>query len=487
MKKILNTLVNTSDDRVIEHLSENSKDIVANTLFFCLTGVKFDGHTVVDEVISKGATAIVHTKDIANKNPEVCYIQVDDIDLAIAKASTEFFDNPSHKMEIMGITGTNGKTTTSWLLFNLLNKFEKSGYIGTVAVAYNDVFYPAKFTTPKAIELNSYLAEMAQAQVTNCSMEISSHALVQKRSNFIDVKYGVMTNLTHEHVNYHGSMEQYAADKGKLFEQLAADSYAILNVDDATYEKYAEITNAKVIRYGIENEADVFAKNIELTTTSSKFTLSVFGEEYQVETNLVAIFNIYNLLAAITVIALKQYDLSQIIPLLTDLKLPEGRMEYVDEGQDFDVIVDFAHTPDGQEKVMEYAHRVAKGRVISVFGSAGGDRDAEKRPVMGEIADKYCDEIILTQDDNRTDSVQKICDEIIQGIEQTNYVVIEDRPAAIKQAITMAKTGDIVLILGKGHEATNRVADGEVFYGGDIPVSKEVLRSLKENENEKTN
>ncbi|MEG0364796.1 MAG: UDP-N-acetylmuramoyl-L-alanyl-D-glutamate--2,6-diaminopimelate ligase [Erysipelotrichales bacterium] len=472
----INKLIDVDSDIEISYLSEDNRDIKDNTMFFCLKGANFDGHDVVDQVIKDGAKAIIHLDEIENKQDGIVYHKVDDVLLSMASIATKFYNNPGNTLNMIGITGTNGKTTTAWLLYDILNKISSSGYIGTIAVQFNDKEYHNLYTTPKPIELNRYLGEMVEDKIKYCALEVSSHALVQHRAAYIDMKYGIMTNLTFEHVNFHGSMEEYAKAKRILFENLSGEAYAILNIDDITYEDYKLNTKAKVFSYGLDSNADMYAKDISINPNETMFTLVVDNKEYQIKTNLVALFNVYNLMACLSVLYLEGYNLEEIIPLLNNLTYPQGRMEDIDEGQDFKVIVDYAHTPDGFEKVFEYAQSIVGNRVISVFGSAGGDRDREKRPILGELAQKYSDCIILTQEDNRSESVEDVCANIAQGINNKEYVVINEREKAIEDAIGMAQSGDVILILGKANDKYNVVGNTPIPYEGDIDLSRRLLK-----------
>ncbi|MEG0284298.1 MAG: UDP-N-acetylmuramoyl-L-alanyl-D-glutamate--2,6-diaminopimelate ligase, partial [Erysipelotrichales bacterium] len=472
----INKLINVDSQIEIDYLSEDNRDIKENTMFFCLKGANFDGHQAIEQVVKQGAKAIVHSDDIENKIDGIIYHKVDDVLLSMASIATKFYNNPGDTLNMIGITGTNGKTTTAWLLYDILNKLSSCGYIGTIAIEFNNKEYHNLYTTPKPIELNYYLAEMVEDKVKYCALEVSSHALVQHRAACIDMKYGIMTNLTFEHVNFHGSMEEYALAKGILFENLSSEAHAILNIDDITYDDYAKKTDAKVFSYGVNQKADMNAKDIVIEPNKTSFTLVVDNKEYNVETNLVAMFNVYNLMACLSVLYLEGYDMNDIIPLLDKLTYPQGRMEDIDEGQDFKVIVDYAHTPDGFEKVFEYAQTIVSNRVISVFGSAGGDRDREKRPILGELAEKYSDCILLTQEDNRTESVESVARSIASGIKNKSYEIIEKREQAIIDAIDMAQSGDVILILGKANDKYNVVGNEPIPYEGDIDLSRRLLK-----------
>ncbi|MDF9867573.1 UDP-N-acetylmuramoyl-L-alanyl-D-glutamate--2,6-diaminopimelate ligase [Bacilli bacterium PM5-3] len=475
----LNQLLDVDDNREVSYLSEDSRDVKKNTLFFCLKGAAFDTHSVVDEVIEKGANVIVHT-DFLEKKDGIFYYQTDDIEEVMAKVCANFFDEPSKKMNLVGITGTNGKTTSAWILKDILNKISSCGYIGTINIEYNEKVFKNLFTTPKPIELNYHLNEMVKDEIKYCALEVSSHALTLKRTEYLNFKYAIMTNLSFEHVNFHGSMSEYAKAKRMLFEQLSENSYAILNKDDETYDDYQKSSHAKVISYGINNDADVMAKDIIISNKNTKFILVIFDKEYKVETNLVALFNVYNLLSILCVLYLEGYDIEKILPLLKSITYPKGRMEAINENQNFDVIIDYAHTPDGFEKVFEYAKEMAKGRIIAVFGSAGGDRDKEKRPILGEIASNYCDEIILTEEDIRDETTQSIALEIKKGIKNDVFTkIIDKREDAIKYVIDNAKKDDMILILAKADDRYNIVQGKAIPYEGDINLTTRLLKERR--------
>lgn len=482
-RKKVSELLDVDSDLLVEYLSEDSKDIKDNTLFFALSGATFDAHNVIDDVIQKGARVIVHSKELANYNDEVVYYKSNNVNEVMARVATRFYDNPSYRFNLIGVTGTNGKTTTSWILFQILNKISKAGYIGTNGIEYNDKEFSSHYTTPKPIELNYHFDQMIKQGVKHCAMEVSSHALTLDRSKYLKFKYAIMTNLSFEHVNFHGSMEKYQEAKRVLFEDLDEDSYAILNRDDITYEDYASHTKAKVVSYGIENKADVWAKDLNLSNKGMSFNLVYENKEYPITSNLISKVNVYNLLAAIVVMIKMNINIDEIIELVKKINPPSGRMCVIDEGQDFEVIVDYAHTPDGFEKLYEYVKDQVKGNIISVFGSAGGDRDREKRPILGKIASAYSNHIILTQEDNRSESVHDISMAIAAGID-SEYEIIEDRQQAITKALKIAKADDLVLILAKANEKYQHVGNQTLDYEGDIDLTIRLIKEGVHNEKE---
>lgn len=327
---------------------------------------------------------------------------------------------------------------------------------------------------------------MVDAGVEACALEASSIGIEQGRVDSIDFDVCMFTNLTHDHLDYHGTMANYFSAKKQLFDNLKEDAIAVTNVDDEYGLKIVEDCKCKVVTYGIEKEADYRAKDVQLLKDKTKFTLVVNHQEYPIETNLVAKFNIYNLLAVIVSLNMKGLEIEKMIPLLMDLSQIEGRMQRITDGQPFNILIDFAHTPDGIEKVCQYASAITpKGkRIIAITGSAG-KRDKIKRPVFGKILDKYCDMIILTEDDPRDENPHEIAEEIATGIEKTNYVMIMDRYAAIRDAIEMAEANDTIIILGKGDEKFIYRENGREPYDGDDTLAHEILKKYYFNKEEK--
>ncbi|MGL5540900.1 MAG: UDP-N-acetylmuramoyl-L-alanyl-D-glutamate--2,6-diaminopimelate ligase, partial [Erysipelotrichaceae bacterium] len=404
------------------------------------------------------------------------YVRVEDVADTLNQVANRFFGYPSRKMKIVGITGTNGKTTTASIIQDILNQGDRCGYIGTLSINYGGKTFPPTLTTPDPITLNYHLAKMAKDRMNYVAMEVSSHGLELKRVNSVDFDVALFTNLTHDHLDFHGTIENYFEAKTKLFRNLKPDGIAIVNHDSDYSERIRNVTRSRVVTYGMSEEADYYAKDVVLGAQQSKFTLLHEGVEYQVTTNLVAMYNIYNLLGAIATLHALQFDLYDIIEKVKQLTQVEGRLERIQCGQNFNVIVDFAHTPDGLEKIFEYARAItpAKDKVIAVFGSAGR-RDKNKRKTFGEIADRYCDKIILTEDDPRDENPKDIAMEIKAGIASTSNLFIEDRYAAIRLAIESADANDTVVILGKGNETFMARANGKEAYMGDHVIAKEVI------------
>lgn len=398
------------------------------------------GHAFAADAVKAGAVCIVHAKDLDEMPEGAVYVKVGDVNKVLNEVASRFYGNPSHALTMFGVTGTNGKSTVTNIIQSLYSHRAPCGYIGTISISFGDVRREPDLTTPDPILIHSTLAEMVDAGMKACAMEVSSHGLELRRVESVDFDAAVFTNLTHDHLDFHGTMERYFAAKLKLFTSLKKDALAVINVDDPYGRKIIDACTVRTVTYGVERDADYRADDIHLGVEETSFTLIHEGKEYPVKTNLVALFNVYNLLAAIAVLAESVMPLEEILPYTGHIHQVAGRIERICEGQPFNVIVDFAHTPDGMEKIMSYGRLITKEgcKMIAVFGSAG-KRDTKKRPIFGELADRYCDMIILTEDDPRDEDPHAIADEIRSGIHHTQNVFISDRYSAIRQAIESAK------------------------------------------------
>jgi UDP-N-acetylmuramoyl-L-alanyl-D-glutamate--2,6-diaminopimelate ligase len=485
----LNEIIQEAPAIEIKNLMSDSRKKTRNSLFFCVKGRVYDGHRFVDEAIENGAVAIIHSDELENQQDDVVYIQVKDVLKTLNQVANTFYGKPSSKLEIYGVTGTNGKSTVATLINHFNQQTQVSGYIGTICIDYANQKFPALLTTPDILDLHRSLNDMVQAKVESVSLEVSSIGLEQRRIDSVAFNVGIFTNLTHDHLDYHGTMENYFIAKARLFELLPKEGYAIINLDDSYGKRIIEYTSAHVITYGENQNADYVIKNIQLESKQSMFTIhnSTTKESIDITTNLVAKFNVYNLVAALVAVSVKRN-----IPLLVladyclDIPQIEGRMEIIESDNDFTTIVDFAHTPDGFIQCFEYAKSITdpQHRIIVVFGSAG-KRDTKKRHVLGEIANNYCDMIILTEEDQRDEDVFEICNQIKAGIDKANYIVLIDRTNAIRQAIMIANSNDTVFILGKGDETYLDKEFGKEYYKGDHKVAKEALEErIKKNEEE---
>ncbi|MDO4467290.1 MAG: UDP-N-acetylmuramoyl-L-alanyl-D-glutamate--2,6-diaminopimelate ligase [Bacillota bacterium] len=455
----------------------DSRKVTPGSVYFCMPGMSADGHDFIDQAIDNGAICIVHAKDLEIKREGAIYIKVDDVVTALNQCAKLFNNNPSSNMVMYGVTGTNGKSSITKIIKYFCDTQTPCGYIGTISIEYGKVRLQPNLTTPDTLFLVDKLKDMVHHGMGACALEVSSHGLAQRRVDAIDFDVAVFTNFTHDHLDFHGNLENYFSAKKLLFsERVKPEGVSILNIDDARYEDLKEASRARVISYGIKKECDYRAKDIILSSDSTSFILEFRGKEYPVETNLVAEYNVYNLLGAMAAMHETGMSIETLTALARHIPQIEGRMEQINCGQPFSAIVDFAHTPDGMDKVIQFGRKIAnKNRVIAVFGSAGR-RDIQKRKTFGEIADRYCDLIILTEDDPRDESPKEIADQIKEGIKNTSSVFIGDRYEAIRQAIESAQAGDCILVLGKGDEAYMYRGDNvRVPWIGDNNAVKECI------------
>lgn len=472
----LNDFFPTAKSIVIKSISTDSREKMESGLFICSEGLVHDSHEYVDQAIANGAVAIVHSKPLKQYQDGIEYIKVESTEAIIHPLVNQYFNHPSENMRAVGVTGTNGKSTISLSIKHILNHFEKTGYIGTISIEYGNIKLPPVLTTPDIIPLQKTLADMVKAHVKSVIIETSSHGLAMGRVKGVSFDQGIFTNLTHDHLDYHGTMENYYTAKKRLFDDLKEDGAKIINIDDEYGARLAKETSGNVITYAIDKDATYRATKVQLNRDYSHYVLVHDGKEYSVKTNLVARFNVYNSLAIIASIHEMGYDFETFLPYLETVEPVDGRMEFINEGQNFVVLVDYAHTPDGFTKLYEYAKTITPKdkRIITVFGCAG-KRDKSKRKILGSISDTYCDMIILTEEDNRNELVRDICEDIAVGIQDTPYIIVESRMDAIRQGIELADSDDTVVILGKGNEPYMYRDFGVEPYLGDNNVAIEVL------------
>lgn len=461
-----NKFLNTTSEVDITNITNDSRAVESNGLYFAIKGLSVDGHDYISNAIENGAVAIVHSKDV-EEVPGVLYIKVSDMNEAYNQISSKFWGNPASKLKVIGTTGTNGKSTTSWILDDILNRKYKSGYIGTIGIKTDDQLKPSPFTTLLPHQYNQIFAEMVDSGKQFAAIEVSSQGLDQHRTDFIDFDYAIMTNLTHDHLDYHLTMEKYLEAKGLLFTALKPEGLAIINNDDSESSEYLKsISTGKVVTYGIDNKSDVQATDVKLGARTTEFTLNYYDTKVAIKTNLVGKFNVYNLLAAITVAIDCGITIEEIQEIVLNLTPVEGRMDIVENDHGINIIVDYAHTPDGFTQVFNYVKSITTGKIISVFGAAG-ERDFLKRPVLGKLADEVSSQIILTEEDCINEDVYEICMQIVPGIKKTPWEYIEDRTEAINKAIEIAEPGDTVVLLSKGQELFQKRGNKRVDYIGD--------------------
>jgi len=440
----------------------DSREVRMGSLFICIAGYTVDGHNYVAQAVANGAVAIVAEQDVTCDVP---VIKVRSTMRAMAVLANSFYDNPTAKLHMIGITGTNGKTSVSHLTREILRKADqKTGLIGTIGMEIGDESFETKNTTPDSLTLQKMFQQMVVALVDSCVMEVSSHALHIGRVHGCQYDVTVFTNLTQDHLDYHKTMDNYRAAKSLLFSQLGngydvdRPRYAILNVDDDAAAEYIVACQGIVLTYGIDRDADLLARNIKTTSGGTEFILVFNDKEYPVKMSLVGKFNVYNILATIGATLASGLELDFIISSIAELSGVPGRFELVDAGQDFNVIVDYAHTPDSLENVLKTVRGFANGKIYCLTG-CGGDRDKSKRPIMAEIASILSDYPIFTSDNPRTEDPVAILSDMEAGVSDKNYVTIVDRKEAIEYAIGEAGASDVVLIAGKGHETYQIIGD----------------------------
>ena len=438
----------------VSQIDYDSRTVKDNSLFVCIPGAKVDGHTFIDQVIGNGASVIVVEKDVPLK-PDITYINVKDARYALALLSCAFFDHPSRKMIVIGITGTKGKTTTSYMVESILEKADrKVGIIGTIGSIVNGKFQKTKNTTPESFELQRLMNEMVESGCKYCVMEVSSQGLMLNRVAGIDFDYGVFTNLSPDHIgeNEHDSFEHYMECKKKLFQMCKV---GIFNRDDKHYEEMIEGATCRIRTYSIRRASDLRGYFVNLSKGPGTLGVNfVTGGmvEAQFETEIPGRFTVYNSLVAIMLCHLLNIPTVIIQEALKQVRV-RGRVEIVPVSQDFTVIIDYAHNALSFKSILETMRSYRPHRIICVYG-AGGHRDVKRRYDVGEIVAKYKAFSVLTADNPRGEDIQKICQDIVTGIERVGgqYIIIEDRKEAIYYALDHAQKGDIVLCLGKGHE-----------------------------------
>ena len=460
-------LVNCTDlSGEIMGISYNSKKAKPNDVFICLSGEHVDGHEYAQEAVDNGASICVVEKRL---NADFPQIVVNDSTEMIAKISDLFYASPSQKMNLIGVTGTNGKTTVTHLMQKLYEaNGQKCALIGTLGHKFfsEDDYHDAKHTTPQAPELQELFDKINEKNIPNTIMEVSSHALVQHRVDYCDFNGAVLTNLTQDHLDFHITMENYFKAKSLLFERLVAEDFAVINADDNYAGRFMEVISPSVrlITYGIKMPADINAKNINFSESGASFICVAGKEEYNVNLKMNGMFSVYNVLAALATAYAVGFDIKNSIRVLENITGVAGRFEIVTQKPT--VIVDYAHTPDGLKNVLNAAREITpkNGHLISLFG-CGGDRDATKRPKMGAIAEELSDRVIVTSDNPRSENPQQIITDILAGFKRVSDVIVEpDRELALKEAFKIAAPNDVVVVAGKGHEDYQILANETIHF-----------------------
>ncbi len=471
-----------STDIEIQGICYDSRKAAQGYVFVCIVGYETDGHQYIDAAIQKGASAIVvqngaQTCDIPT---HITVLYADNTRETLASLSAAFYGNPQRKMKILGVTGTNGKTTVTTLVKSVLEFEGKTvGLIGTNANMIGDRVLETERTTPESLELFALFSEMLDAGVEYVIMEVSSHSLELCRVHGIEFTVGAFTNLTQDHLDFHGTMENYLNAKKKLF---SISQSGVVNIDDCGGVKIAEDAICPILTFGMENKADLFASDMKLSARGVIFTLTRNETPYTVRLAIPGKFSVYNALTAIGILCNAGLSLERIIEGLTFAKGVMGRCETVYTGKDFSAIIDYAHTPDGLSNIISTVREFTSGRVITLFG-CGGDRDRTKRPQMGTIAGELSDYLIVTSDNPRTENPASIIEDIMEGVLKTScpYTVIENRREAIAFALSFAESGDCIILAGKGHE-TYQILGKEKHHFDEREVIEEILSAMRKSE-----
>lgn len=479
LKNIEILSINGQIDIDIDDISYDSRKIKKNAMFLCIRGNTVDGHDYIEEAIKNGATAIVIDKKVEYKK-DITYIKVKNVREIMSIIAKNFFKNPCQKISLIGVTGTNGKTSTVSFIKQILEYDCKVGNIGTIEIYDGKDVIKSKNTTPESLDIQKNLNQMIKNNCKYCAMEVSSHALVLKRIDNIDYEVSIFTNLTQDHLDFHKTFENYKNAKEKLFYK--TKSINIFNIDDKVGEEFFNNSlkrNIKTYTYGIKKDAYFKAENIKLLNYKTEYDLIINNKEkYKISTPILGYFNVYNTLAAISVSILLGVEPKEAINRTKNLKCVSGRLDKVQNNKNINIIVDYAHTPDALLNVLKSAKSFTKGKIILVFG-CGGDRDKSKRSIMGKIAQQNADIIIITSDNPRFEKEIDIIQDILLGINKNlkNYLVLENRKDAIKKAIELYQSEDLIIIAGKGHE-NYQIKGYKKYFFDDKLTAKELLDKM---------
>ncbi|MCD8454472.1 UDP-N-acetylmuramoyl-L-alanyl-D-glutamate--2,6-diaminopimelate ligase [Tenacibaculum finnmarkense] len=486
MKKLKDILYKVSVNKIYGTIQASINEVVfdsrlvqKNDVFIAQKGGTVDGHQFIEKAIDLGATVIVCQDIPSDKKQDITYVEVTDSDATLAIMAANFYDNPSKKLQLVGITGTNGKTTIASLLYQLFKKAgHKVGLLSTVKIMVDDKEHKATHTTPNSLAINKYLSLMIDAGVTHCFMEVSSHGIHQKRTEGLHFVGGVFTNLSHDHLDYHKTFAEYRDVKKSFFDVLPKSAFALVNIDDKNGQIMLQNTKAKKQTYALKTLADFKAKVLEKRFSGSLLYINAV----EVWTKLIGEFNASNLLAIFGVANLLGLEKLETLRLISDLESVSGRFEYVISGDGVTAVVDYAHTPDALKNVLQTINdiRTDTQNIFTVVG-CGGDRDTTKRPKMALIAAQLSSQAIFTSDNPRTENPQLIIDQMEAGVSAENYkktLSVLNRKQAIKTACKLAKTGDIILIAGKGHEDYQEI-NGVKHHFDDLEEVKNCFNQLK--------
>lgn len=486
MKQLKDILYKTSVDAVygdtnstVSQVVFDSRKVKQGDLFVAQKGVTVDGHRFIDKAVALGATSVICEDLPENRVEGVTYVQVQDANETLAIVASNFYGNPSSKLTLVGVTGTNGKTTIASLLYQLFFKAGyKTGLLSTVKILVDQKEFPATHTTPDSVSINKYLNAMVEAGVDYCFMEVSSHGIHQKRSEGLEFAGGIFTNLSHDHLDYHKTFAEYRNVKKSFFDSVPKSGFVLTNIDDKNGNYMVQNTKAKIRTYALKTLADYKAKIIEKRFSGTQLSI----DNIEVWTKLIGTFNAYNLLAIVGTAIELGLDKFEVLTILSELESVSGRFQYVVSDNNVTAIVDYAHTPDALKNVLETINdiRTDNEKLITVVG-CGGDRDKTKRPKMAHIASQLSNQAIFTSDNPRTEDPKVILEEMEAGVAPENFkktLTIEDRRQAIKTACKFSESGDILLIAGKGHETYQEI-NGERFHFDDLEEVTQCFQLLK--------
>lgn len=468
----------TGDTNIdINKIEYNSQKIESNDVFVAIKGYKEDGNDYIKEAVEKGAVCIV-TEDELNVNelPNITIVRVQNSRIALSLLASKYYDFPARKLKLIGITGTKGKTTTAYMIRDILNASgKKTGMIGTIYNTYGNVCIEASRTSPESLDLQKLLKDMVDAQMEYVVMEVSSHSLVLDRVYGLHFAIGIFTNLSQEHLDFHGTMDNYLLAKSKLFEMC---DFALVNGDDIHTPRLKKMIKCKTATFGLDNAVNITASDVRINNNNVEFKMYVNKMLETIVINIPGRFTVYNALAAIGTCSLLGAQMDAILLALSNIKVP-GRSEIIDVPKTFTVMVDYAHNPSSLEAILSSIKKYVKGRIICVFG-CGGNRDKEKRPMMGEISGRLADFTVITTDNPRNEDPSIIMKEIEDGVKKTKglYKIIENRKDAIAFAMRIAWKNDLVLIAGKGHETYQELKNGKRIDFDERKVVKDIADKM---------
>jgi UDP-N-acetylmuramoyl-L-alanyl-D-glutamate--2,6-diaminopimelate ligase len=468
----------TGDTNIdINKIEYNSQKIEQNDIFVAIKGYKEDGNDYIKEAVEKGAVCIVTEDNLdASKLPNITIVRVQNSRIALSLIASKYYDFPARKLKLIGITGTKGKTTTAYMIRDILNASgKKTGMIGTIYNTYGNVCIEASRTSPESLDLQKLLKDMVDAQMEYVVMEVSSHSLVLDRVYGLHFAIGIFTNLSQEHLDFHGTMDNYLLAKSKLFEMC---DFALVNGDDIHTPRLKKMIKCKTATFGLDNAVNITASDVRINNNNVEFKMYVNKMLETIVINIPGRFTVYNALAAIGTCSLLGAQMDAILLALSNIKVP-GRSEIIDVQKTFTVMVDYAHNPSSLEAILSSIKKYVKGRIICVFG-CGGNRDKEKRPMMGEISGRLADFTVITTDNPRNEDPSIIMKEIEDGVKKTKglYKIIENRKDAIAFAMRIAWKNDLVLIAGKGHETYQELKNGKRIDFDERKVVKDIADKM---------